>query len=110
MYDAFAQFPGLQSLSLVGAGAIQGRSLSALSGLSTSLVGATCFGLPSSRWQTVNVSARLSGYLGAGQVSARQGGESASAASGGFGESAIYQSTLRLGPVGRDPGTRSPVR
>ncbi len=93
MYDAFAQFPGLQALSLMGVGAVQGRSLSALSGLSTSLVGATSYGSPSFGWQTVNVSAGLSGYLGSGQVSARRHSEGyASAASGQVqGNTASYQ-------------------
>ncbi len=68
MYDAFSRISGLQTPSLTGVGAIRGRFLNALSGLSTRLVGAMSYGTPSSRWQTVNLSAGLSGYLGAGKA------------------------------------------
>ncbi|NMA28824.1 MAG: hypothetical protein GX934_13795 [Burkholderiales bacterium] len=68
MYNAISRISGLQTPSLTGVGAIRGRFLNALSNLSTRLVGAMSYGSPSSRWQMVNLSAGLSGYLGAGKV------------------------------------------
>ncbi len=99
MYDAFSRLPGLQTPSLTGVGAIRGRFLNALSGLSTRLVGAMSYGSPSSRWQTVNLSAGLSGYLGAGRVTPAQDAPRLAPAQSGpvQGDVATYQANWTAG-------------